>query len=150
MAKQIQKAKEIKSEFFTLSELTKSSTASRYHIDNTPSADIVRNLQYGVDMVLDPLRRLYGKPIVITSGFRCFELNKRVGGVTNSWHTQGNAADIHVSSLTEATKIFSNLQKIPSVDTALFEHSATGQWLHVQWNMNKTPRHHFNFNYQAK
>lgn len=149
MAKQIQKAIEIKSEFFTLSELTKSSTASRYHIDNTPSADIVRNLQYGVDMILDPLRRLYGKPIVITSGFRCLELNKRVGGVSNSWHTQGNAADIHVASLTEATKIFSNLQKIPSVDTALFEHSTAGQWLHVQWNMNKTPRHHFNFNYKA-
>lgn len=150
MAKQIQKTIEIKSEFFTLSELTKSSTASKYHIDNSPSADIVRNLQYGVDMVLDPLRRLHGKPIIITSGYRSLELNKKVGGVANSWHTQGNAADIHVASLTEATKIFSILQKIPSVDTALFEHSQTGQWLHVQWNMNKTPRHHFNFNFIAK
>lgn len=150
MAKQIQKTIEIKSEFFTLSELTKSSTASKYQIDNSPSADIVRNLQYGVDMVLDPLRRLHGKPIIITSGYRSLELNKKVGGVANSWHTQGNAADIHVASLTEATKIFSNLQKIPSVDTALFERSQTGQWLHVQWNMNKTPRHHFNFNFIAK
>lgn len=150
MAKQIQKTKEIQSEFFTLNELTKSSTASRYHIDNTPSAEIIQNLQYGVDMVLDPLRRLYGKPIIITSSYRCPELNKRVGGVANSWHTQGNAADIHVSSLAEASKIFSNLQKIPSVDTALFEHSPSGQWLHVQWNMNKTPRHHFNFNFLAK
>lgn len=150
MVRQIQKTKEIQSEFFTLRELTKSSTASRNHIDNTPSAEIIQNLQYGVDMVLDPLRRLYGKPIVITSGYRCPELNKRVGGVANSWHTQGNAADIHVSSLAEASKIFSNLQKIPSVDTALFEHSKSGQWLHVQWNMSKTPRHHFNFNFIAK
>lgn len=150
MAKQIQKTKEIQSEFFTLRELTNSSTASRNHIDNTPSAEIIQNLQYGVDMVLDPLRRLYGKPIVITSGYRCPELNKSVGGVANSWHTQGNAADIHVSSLAEASKIFSNLQKIPSVDTALFEHSKNGQWLHVQWNMSKTPRHHFNFNFIAK
>lgn len=150
MGKQIQKTKEIQSEFFTLRELTNSSTASRYNIDNSPSEDIVRNLQYGVDMVLDPLRRLYGKPIIITSGYRCTELNKKVGGVANSWHTQGNAADIHVSSLAEASKIFSNLQKIPSVDTALFEHSISGQWLHVQWNMNKTPRHHFNFNFIAK
>lgn len=149
MVKQIQKSIEIKSEFFTLRELIKSTTASKYHIDNSPSGDIVQNLQYGVNMVLDPLRRLYGKPIIITSGFRCPELNKRVGGVTNSWHTQGNAADIHVASLAEANKIFSNLQKIPSVDTALFEHSTSGQWLHVQWNMNKTPRHHFNFNYKA-
>ena len=150
MGKQIQKTIEIKSEFFTLQELTKSSTASRYHIDNSPAEDVVRNLQYGVDMVLDPLRRLYGKPIIITSGYRCTELNKKVGGVANSWHTQGNAADIHVSSLTDASKIFSNLQKIPSVDTALFEHSPSAQWLHVQWNMHKTPRHHFNFNFIAK
>lgn len=150
MGNQNQKTIMIKSEFFTLNELTKSSTASKYHIDNTPTEDIVRNLQYGVNMVLDPLRRLYGKPIVITSGFRCPELNKRIGGMANSWHTQGNAADIHVASLTEATKIFSNLQKIPSVDTALFEHSPSGQWLHVQWNMSKTPRHHFNFNFKAK
>lgn len=149
MVRQIQKTKEIKSKFFTLRELTKSSTASKYHINNTPTEDIVRNLQYGVDMVLDPLRRLYGKPIVITSGYRCPELNQKVGGVANSWHTQGNAADIHVTSLTEATRIFSILQKITSVDTALFEHSTSGQWLHVQWNMHKTPRHHFNFNYKA-
>lgn len=150
MAKQNQKAIEIKSEFFTLSELTKSSTALKYHIDNTPSDDIIKNLQYGVDMVLDPLRRLYGKPIIINSGYRCQELNKRVGGVSNSWHTQGNAADIHVASLAEAIRIFDSLQKIPSVDTALFEHSKTGQWLHVQWSMSKTPRHHFNFNFIAK
>lgn len=149
MDRQIQKIKEIESEFFTLDELIKSTTASKYHINNSPSADVIRNLQYGVNMVLDPLRRLYGKPIIITSGYRCPALNDRVGGVINSWHTQGNAADIHVASLAEATKIFSNLQKIPSVDTALFEHSTSGQWLHVQWNMHKTPRHHFNFNYKA-
>ncbi len=141
--------KTIKSEFFSLAELIKSSTAIKHHIDNTPPADVIKNLQYGVDMVLDPLRRIYGKPILITSGYRCPKLNTLVGGVSNSWHTQGNAADIHVASLTEATKLFSNLQKIPSVDTVLFEHSGSGQWLHVQWNIAKTPRHHFNFNYKA-
>lgn len=149
MARQQNITQTIKSEFFSLAELIKSSTATKHHIDNTPPADVIRNLQYGVDMVLDPLRRIYGKPILITSGYRCPKLNTLVGGVSNSWHTQGNAADIHVASLTEATKLFSNLQKIPSVDTVLFEHSGSGQWLHVQWNMAKTPRHHFNFNYKA-
>ena len=149
MAKQQKETQTIKSEFFSLAELIKSSTATKHHIDNTPPADVIRNLQYGVDMVLDPLRRIYGKPILISSGYRCPKLNTLVGGVSNSWHTQGNAADIHVASLTEATKLFSNLQKIPSVDTVLFEHSGSGQWLHVQWNMAKTPRHHFNFNYKA-
>lgn len=150
MAKQQQKITQtIKSEFFSLAELIKSSTATKHHIDNTPPAEVIKNLQYGVDMVLDPLRRIYGKPIIITSGYRCPKLNTLVGGVSNSWHTQGNAADIHVASLTEATKLFSNLQKIPSVDTVLFEHSGSGQWLHVQWNVAKTPRHHFNFNYKS-
>lgn len=149
MAKQQNITQTIKSEFFSLAELIKSSTATKHHIDNTPPADVIKNLQYGVDMVLDPLRRIYGKPIIITSGYRCPKLNTLVGGISNSWHTQGNAADIHVASLTEATKLFSNLQKIPSVDTVLFEHSTSGQWLHVQWNMAETPRHHYNFNYKA-
>ena len=140
---------EIKSEFFSLAELTRSDTAARHKIDNTPNKAIIDNLQYGVDMVLDPLRRLYGKPIKINSGFRCEQLNKLVGGVTNSWHQVGNAADIHISSAEEAKILFSNLQKLPSVDTVLFEHSKTAQWLHVQWNKTRTPRHHYNFNFKA-
>lgn len=140
---------EIKSEFFTLAELTRSDTAARHKIDNSPSTAIVANLQYGVDMVLDPLRRLYGQPIRINSGFRCSQLNKLVGGVPNSWHQLGNAADIHISSAEEAKILFSNLQKLPSVDTVLFEHSKTAQWLHVQWDKTRTPRHHYNFNFKA-
>lgn len=140
---------EIKSEFFTLAELTRSETAARHKINNTPPADIIKNLQYGVDMVLDPLRKLYGKPIKINSGFRCVQLNKLVGGVPNSWHQVGNAADIRISSAEEAKILFSNLQKLPSVDTVLFEHSKTAQWLHVQWDKTKTPRHHYNFNFRA-
>lgn len=84
----------IESEFFTLAELTESATAKRLNIDNTPTAEVIENLQYGCDMVLDPLRRLYGAPIIIGSGYRCKQLNKAVGGVPNSWHQEGNAADI--------------------------------------------------------
>ena len=51
-----QKINQLKSEFFTLDELIKSSTAKRLKIDNTPNAEVLKNLQYGVDMVLDPLR----------------------------------------------------------------------------------------------
>ena len=140
---------EIKSEFFTLAELTKSDTAARHKIDNTPPAAIIKNLQYGVDMVLDPLRRLYGHPIKINSCYRCEKLNKQVGGVSNSWHLKGNAADIHIASAAEAKILFDNLQKLPSVDTVLFEHSKTAQWLHVQWDKTRTPRHHYNFNFKA-
>lgn len=142
--------KTIKSDFFSLEEFTRSSTAQRLKIDNTPNDDIIRNIQYGVQMVLDPLRRIIRSPIIITSGFRCSALNKAVGGVANSWHTKGNAADIRISDEEEAETIFQALKTLPSVDTVLFEHSATTIWMHVQWDMEKTPRHHFNFNYQVK
>lgn len=144
-----QKTNQLKSDFFTLEELTKSSTAKRLKIDNTPNTEILKNLQYGVDMVLDPLRRIIQKPIIITSGYRCEKLNKAVGGVTNSWHQQGNAADIHIADEENAREIFEILKTLPSVDTILFEHSSNSQWIHVQWNMAKTPRHHYNFNFQA-
>ena len=144
-----QKTNQLKSEFFTLEELTKSSTAKRLKIDNTPSEEVLKNLQYGVDMVLDPLRRIIQKPIIITSGYRCEKLNKAVGGVSNSWHRQGNAADIHIADEENAREIFEILKTLPSVDTILFEHSSNSQWIHVQWNMAKTPRHHYNFNFKA-
>lgn len=144
-----QNLKELKSDFFTLKELTKSSAATRLKIDNTPNEEVFRNLQYGVQMVLDPLRRIHQQPIIITSGYRCAQLNKAVGGVPKSWHTKGNAADIHIKDENEAREIFNILKTLPSVDTALFEHSHQTQWIHVQWDMTKTPRHHFNFNFKA-
>lgn len=144
-----QKTNPLKSDYFTLQEFIKSSTAARLKIDNTPTNEILRNLQYGVSMVLDPLRRIHQKPIIITSGFRCEKLNKAVGGVANSWHTKGNAADIHIKDGNEAKEIFNILKALPSVDTVLFEHSRSSQWIHVQWDMTKTPRHHYNFNYKA-
>lgn len=144
-----QKTNQLKSDFFTLQEFIKSTTAERLKIDNTPSAEILRNLEYGVQMILDPLRRIHQQPIIINSGYRCAQLNKAVGGVQNSWHTKGNAADIHIKDENEAREIFNILKTLPSVDTALFEHSRNSQWIHVQWDMTKTPRHHFNFNFKA-
>lgn len=142
--------KTIKSDFFSLEEFTRSTTAKRLKIDNTPSDEVIRNIQYGVQMVLDPLRRILQEPIIITSGYRCAALNKAVGGVTNSWHTKGNAADLRVKDEEEAKAIFQVLKTLPSVDTVLFEHSTSSIWMHVQWDMERTPRHHYNFNYQAK
>lgn len=142
--------KTIKSDFFTLEEFTRSTTAKRLKIDNTPDDVVIRNIQYGVQMVLDPLRRILQTPIIITSGYRCAKLNKAVGGVANSWHTKGNAADLRIKDEEEAKAIFQILKTLPSVDTVLFEHSSTAIWIHVQWDMERTPRHHFNFNYQAK
>lgn len=140
----------INSEYFTLDEFTQSATARRCGINNTPSPAIVANLQYGVSMILEPLRRYMQEPIIITSGYRCRELNEVVRGVPNSWHCLGNAADIHVSGKEDAAKKFAFLKNCASVDTVLFEHSGNSQWIHVQWDVSKTPRHRADFNYIPK
>ena len=83
---------------FTLQELTKSATATRLKIDNTPSQRIIKNLTELATKVLQPIRDKYGKPIIVTSGYRCEQLNKAVGGVTFSQHCQGQAADVKAVS----------------------------------------------------
>ena len=80
--------------YFTLQELVKSATAERLTIDNTPPRAAQRMLTILVEQLLDPIRRRYGAPIIVTSGYRCPALNTAVGGVTNSHHIVGCAADI--------------------------------------------------------
>ena len=79
---------------FTIQELTASATAERLAIDNTPPRAAQRMLTILVEQLLDPIRRRYGAPIIVTSGYRCPALNTAVGGVANSHHIVGCAADI--------------------------------------------------------
>ena len=80
--------------YFTLQELKRSETAERLGIDNTPDAEVVGHLETLVERLLDPLREAFGRPIIVTSGYRCPELNKAVGGSPTSAHLQGYAADL--------------------------------------------------------
>jgi hypothetical protein len=89
---------EWKGKYFTLYELTRSATAKRMGYDNTPTEQIIKNLQDLVVNVLDPLRLAWGRPIVVGSGYRCPKLNVKVGGAKNSQHLYGQAADIHTVS----------------------------------------------------
>ena len=81
-------------EHFALEEFTRSETAERLGIDNTPSEAVVEHLRRLCVLVLEPLRQRFGKPIRINSGYRCPALNRAVGGVRNSRHLTGDAADI--------------------------------------------------------
>lgn len=89
---------------FTLSEFFRSSTAAKNGIKNEPSIDaratVVRNINLLVDNVLDPVRDMVNTPIIITSGYRCPQVNRLVGGVDNSQHMSGCAADFHVKGFT--------------------------------------------------
>ena len=86
------------SKYFTLEELIASPTARRLGISNKPSADIVEALQRLITNVLDPLREEWGAPIIVTSGYRCPQLNIVVGGARGSQHIFGEAADIRTVS----------------------------------------------------
>ena len=87
--------------YFTLEEMYRSEIAVRMGIENMPSdaekASVEWNLQYLVGTVLDPLRKFMNAPILVTSGYRCKELNVKVGGVQNSQHMKGEAADITIA-----------------------------------------------------
>lgn len=117
--------------YFSIKELTKSETATRLKIDNTPTAEVIDNLTALVDNVLDPLRELYGKPIHISSGYRCPRLNKAVGGVANSQHLTGQAADINQGSHEENRRLFIYLEEYCTFDQLLWENG--GAWVHVSF-----------------
>ena len=78
---------------FTLSELTRSSTAKRKGIKNEPTEAHKKNLQRIVTEILQPMRDQLG-PIRVTSGYRSPKLNRSIGGSTKSQHCKGQAVDI--------------------------------------------------------
>lgn len=85
-------------EHFTLEEFVRSDTAAAYKIDNTPGEKEIRRLKELCETILEPLRVAIGKPINVTSGYRCKLLNSHpdVKGSANSDHMYGMAADIVV------------------------------------------------------
>ena len=77
---------------FTLAELTASNKAAQLRIDNTPPPELMPRLVLTAEM-LERIRSTLGVPVIVTSAYRCRQLNTAVGGVTSSDHTQGHAAD---------------------------------------------------------
>lgn len=135
-------------EYFTLKEFLKSNTAKAHNIDNTPTFEIVANLQRLCKFILTPTRYRYGKPIIVTSGYRCPELNTLVGGVKNSQHKQGCAADLICSDM---NTLFNLLRTNEYVDQLLYESNGKTKWIHVSIaNKGEKPRHNIIDNYKAK
>ena len=120
--------------YFTIKELVKSTTAIKRNIDNTPSKEIERSLTALVEKVLDPLREAYGKPIIVTSGYRCPKLNAIVGSTPSSQHVKGEAADIKTIEDTpeENKKLYDLIVKLKlPFDQLINEHNY--DWVHVSF-----------------
>ena len=126
------------SQHFMLSEFLK---LGKY-TDNTPDLQHVVNMTYGCHMLLEPARLEVG-PVIINSGFRNTQVNSLVGGVKNSQHLVGQAADIRPKDPQQFHRLVEFLKKHPLTDQLL-----TGNgWLHISWNPFGTPRHYVRIGY---
>ena len=118
------------SEHFTLDELTFSQTAVRHNINNNPSSSVRNNLKTLADN-LEKIRTLLGHPLRISSGFRCMELNRKIGGSVNSSHMDGLAADFTCERFGKPIDIVKALFKSGiKVDQVICE----GTWVHVSFD----------------
>ena len=129
---------------FSLEEMLRSDTAKRCGITNKPKAEeeteVVENLKALCVEVLQPLRDFLGKPVVVSSGYRCRELNEKVGGISNSQHLTGEAADIRVKDRHELIEIMRFIMDDTVFDQLIREKSATGDWVHVSYKRNGNNR----------
>lgn len=135
--------------YFSLAEMCRSDKARQYGIKNTPNQEQVDNLILLINNVLDPLREAYGKPINVSSGFRSVALNAKVGGVSNSQHLYGQAADIvvyvknangeNVVSKEENKKLFILAQELRlPFDQLIDEYNF--QWVHISFSKSRCRR----------
>ena len=119
-------------QYITVNEMLHSQTAEKLNIKNVPNDPIViENLEHTIEQ-LDELRRLYGHPIIITSGYRCPELNKAVGGKANSQHVKGQAADLKYDP--ELLQFIINNYHY---DQLIEETSKRSKWIHISFNKEK-------------
>lgn len=121
---------------FTLEEMCASATAKAKGIKNQPDTQAIVNLTALCVSVLQPLRKWWGNEIKIGSGYRCPALNKAVGGVSNSQHMKGQAADLCIDGdKTKGLKWFEYIRRNLIFDQLIWEHSKTGSyWVHVSYN----------------
>ena len=121
---------------FTLEELTASATAKAKGISNNPGQTDIVNLCGLVHNVLQPLRNWWGKEVKIGSGYRSLALNRAVGGVSNSQHMKGEAADLCIDGdIQKGKSWFQFIKQHCEFDQLIWEKNPkTGAyWVHVSY-----------------
>jgi hypothetical protein len=123
------------SQNFSLNELTKSQTATRLGIDNTPSPEVIENLKALAVNVLQPIRDKFGV-VTVSSGYRSESVNRAVGGAVVSDHSQGYAADIEckVPNLELAQWISNSLLYTQLILEFYSNTDPRAGWVHVSYN----------------
>jgi hypothetical protein len=131
----------------TLQEMTRSETAKRKGIDNTPTAEEIENMKVLAEKIFQPIRDYFGVPIHISSGYRSKKLNKAIGGSSTSQHCKGEAIDIDMdgsdSGITNV-QIFRYIKENLFFDQLIWEfgNNSNPSWVHVSYNTSGPQRRH--------
>lgn len=124
------------SKHLSLAEVSRSETAKRRGINNTPSGEHLENFKKLAENIFEPIREHFGVPIHISSGYRSKELNAAIGGSASSQHCQGEAIDIDMdgTSITNA-EIFNYIKDNLEFDQLLWEFgtNTNPDWVHVSY-----------------
>jgi len=122
--------------YFSINELTSSATALREGINNRPSKCAYHLLHVLVQQLLDPIREAWGEPIVVSSGYRCKQLNALVGGAKYSHHILGCAADIIAGNRADHRTLFRLIVKMQQEGRIKFTQlilEGDGRWIHISY-----------------
>jgi hypothetical protein len=121
--------------YFSIKEMCKSSIAKKLNIDNTPPADIKKNLTTLIEECLDPIREKFGNPIMVTSGYRRPELNAALGGSPTSEHKTGFAADIDTSDNIKLWDVITSGDfKWTQLINEYPDDDGEPSWIHISYN----------------
>jgi hypothetical protein len=124
------------SKHLSLAEVSRSETAKRKGINNTPSGEHLENFKKLAENIFEPIREHFKIPIIISSGYRSKELNSAIGGSSTSQHCQGEAIDIDMdgTSITNA-QIFHFIKDNLVFDQMIWEFGTdkNPDWVHVSY-----------------
>ena len=127
--------------YFSIAEFLRSDAAEKHQVSNIPSDEellaVLNNINALVTNVLDPLRAMIARPIIITSGYRSQRVNELVGGSKTSQHLSGKAADIHVQGYTtkQMDMVYRTIQMYYDFDQLIFY--PLKNIIHISWNGDK-------------
>ena len=134
---------------FTLSEFTKSQTAERKGIDNTPEPIHIKSMETLCLNVLEPIREHFGKPMTVNSGYRSVDLCEAIGSSRKSQHTKGEAADFEIPGIDNhlvASWIRDNLDFDQLILEGYKDGDKNSGWIHCStksdWNRKEVLRYH--------
>ena len=121
----------------SLAEVTKSNTAKRLGINNTPDDWVTENLRKVAEHIFQPVREHFGRPIYVSSGYRSPELNAAIGGSKRSQHVEGRALDLDADVFGRCTngEIFRWLLNNVTFDQLIWEFGDDDNpdWVHVSF-----------------